>query len=166
MSDLLKFLVPVSSSQTSPPARQVCSVIFFLHIFLQWCQERVCLDGPSETSRHTGSGLPRDSTASQCIHQGPQSSLGWSRSGKERFSTLEEEKVHSFHLLLHCITLIYSFHPDLSNRGCGHSLDDMRALQTPIKDTVPLMVVFPLLGFTQHSHSDVLQKPPPYATVT
>lgn len=40
-------------------------------------------------------------------------------------------KAHSLHLL-HCITSIQSFNPNLRDLDCGHSLDD-RALQTPIQ---------------------------------
>lgn len=45
-------------------------------------------------------------------------------------------KVHLLHRLLHCITLIYNFDPDLSNPDCGHSLDDREPCRHPLRHCV------------------------------
>lgn len=71
-------------------------------------------------------------------------------------------KVHSLHHLVHCITLIESFNPDLRNLDCGHSLDDREPCRHPLRHGAD-DGGFSSLGICPASpkHSAVLQKPPP-----
>lgn len=66
-------------------------------------------------------------------------------------------KAHSLHLL-HCITSIQSFNPDLRDLDCGHSLDD-RALQTPSRHSAP---GFPSLGILPPRIPQAFQQKPPH----
>lgn len=173
MSGLLTYMDPVSSSQPSPPACQVCSVIFFLDLFCSGARNECVLMDPVKPG-----GIRVCLTAGGCWTAQGLNGLTVHPSGTTEILGMEQEqqgeifylgggKVCSLCRLLHCITLIWSFDPDLSKLNCGHSLDDREPCRHPLRRCAA-DGGFPSLGIRPASpkHSAVLQKPPPYATVT
>lgn len=135
-----------SSQQPAKP-----SVTFFLDLFLQWDQEGVCLHGPVKPG-----GIQVCLAAAGCLTAQGLNGLirdcraPWDGAGVARrdFSCLRKtgplpssSSVHHFDL---------DFQPDVNNLGCGHSLDDKRALQTLLKCHAP-HDGFPSLGIPSAS---------------